>query len=582
MASSTREVVTLQIGHYANFVGTHWWNIQDSSFVYSESEMIYPKEINHDVLFREGRNLKGEVTYTPRLIAFDLKGSLQTLRQEGELYDIEMEEDNIKWTGDTTLHKVDTGQKNEFLQDLDKEQSEDIAVVEKSSKEIDTAHTLEAATSNVPSDLAPLGGDASGAVKLYDLDKSVDVWTDYLRPHLHPRTIHIVQQYHHDNELEQFDVFGFGQDVFRHDRTHSEMEDRLHFFLEECDNLQGMHILVDTYDAFGGLASAMLEELADDYVNKGILVFGVSPSSFKNNTVKHASERLLNSLLTYSGLTKHCSGFVPLTIGQHGCTPPVTFPHLHCQNELSYHSSAVLASSLDCVTLPHRMDGQHCLLSQMTQALTPANRKVLTLQSSLPFPMTDTDLFVDTLMACGDQLPWQPLTPICVSGSELLVQSVVVRGVPPDRLKSVRSGGGHPSQQGVLDGYKTTQEVLDQFLQDLCPNTLSATFAVRAPCSVTAPFPHIFSSQISKDGFLVSRLRPSTLGVETVPMMTSLQSNKAVRQLLDQMCTDVMKLDVKKVFHRFLEAGLEVDELGETTESLRTLAEYYDSADDMS
>ena len=31
---------------------------QDSSFVYSESEMIYPKEINHDVLFREGHNLK--------------------------------------------------------------------------------------------------------------------------------------------------------------------------------------------------------------------------------------------------------------------------------------------------------------------------------------------------------------------------------------------------------------------------------------------------------------------------------------------------------------------------------------------
>ena len=28
MAGSTREVVTLQIGHYANFVGTHWWNIQ--------------------------------------------------------------------------------------------------------------------------------------------------------------------------------------------------------------------------------------------------------------------------------------------------------------------------------------------------------------------------------------------------------------------------------------------------------------------------------------------------------------------------------------------------------------------------
>lgn len=24
----TREIITLQVGHYANFVGTHWWNIQ--------------------------------------------------------------------------------------------------------------------------------------------------------------------------------------------------------------------------------------------------------------------------------------------------------------------------------------------------------------------------------------------------------------------------------------------------------------------------------------------------------------------------------------------------------------------------
>ena len=26
--------------------------------MYSASDMVYPKEINHDVLFREGRNLK--------------------------------------------------------------------------------------------------------------------------------------------------------------------------------------------------------------------------------------------------------------------------------------------------------------------------------------------------------------------------------------------------------------------------------------------------------------------------------------------------------------------------------------------
>ena len=74
----------------------------------------------------------------------------------------------------------------------------------------------------------------------------------------------------------------------------------------------------------------------------------------------------------------------------------------------------------------------------------------------------------------------------------------------------------------------------------------------------------------------------SLTGVETVPMMTSLQSNSGVKQPLEQMCTDVMKVDTKKVLHRFLDTGLEEDEIKETVENLRTLVEYYDTSYDMS
>lgn len=41
-------------------------------------------------------SLKEEVTFTPRLIAVDLKGSLNTLKQEGILYETNQHED-IKW-----------------------------------------------------------------------------------------------------------------------------------------------------------------------------------------------------------------------------------------------------------------------------------------------------------------------------------------------------------------------------------------------------------------------------------------------------------------------------------------------------
>ena len=43
-------------------------------------------EIDNDVLYREGITINKEVTYTPRLIAVDLKGSLGALPECGELY----------------------------------------------------------------------------------------------------------------------------------------------------------------------------------------------------------------------------------------------------------------------------------------------------------------------------------------------------------------------------------------------------------------------------------------------------------------------------------------------------------------
>lgn len=75
----TREVITLQIGNYSNYVGAHWWNIQVSHqlclkrkfvseknifiFVLKESGFSYDpegprSEISNDVLFREGVNQK--------------------------------------------------------------------------------------------------------------------------------------------------------------------------------------------------------------------------------------------------------------------------------------------------------------------------------------------------------------------------------------------------------------------------------------------------------------------------------------------------------------------------------------------
>lgn len=50
-----REILTLQFGHYSNFVSTHCWNIQEFTFDYDSNSA---SEINHDAFYREGLNSK--------------------------------------------------------------------------------------------------------------------------------------------------------------------------------------------------------------------------------------------------------------------------------------------------------------------------------------------------------------------------------------------------------------------------------------------------------------------------------------------------------------------------------------------
>jgi hypothetical protein len=70
--------------------------------------------------------LQGYVTYTPRLLLVDLKGSLRHLRQEGDLYN--HTEDVKPSEGHWPVEKVDVvytpkGEKNEFLNDLGNEEN---------------------------------------------------------------------------------------------------------------------------------------------------------------------------------------------------------------------------------------------------------------------------------------------------------------------------------------------------------------------------------------------------------------------------------------------------------------------------
>ena len=59
-----KEILYIQAGSLPNFVGTHFWNTQESYFEYDgddgdeDDDGVGEPEINHDISFREGLSQK--------------------------------------------------------------------------------------------------------------------------------------------------------------------------------------------------------------------------------------------------------------------------------------------------------------------------------------------------------------------------------------------------------------------------------------------------------------------------------------------------------------------------------------------
>ena len=64
------------------------------------------------------------------------------------------------------------------------------------------------------------------------------VWSDYLQARYHPRTASIINEYEHNNDIEPFDIFNCGSNVWKTEQFQEDFIDRIRLFVEECDNMQ--------------------------------------------------------------------------------------------------------------------------------------------------------------------------------------------------------------------------------------------------------------------------------------------------------------------------------------------------------
>ncbi|KZC11030.1 Protein misato like protein 1 [Dufourea novaeangliae] len=356
---TSREILTIQVGHYSNFVGTHWWNLQESNFSYDPDN---PSEINHDVLYREGENLQKQVTYTPRLLLVDLKGALGYLKEEGTLYNVpQQDETEFLWNNKKVeVTKEETVRKTPFIESLNN----------------------------------PSGVSQSTS---FNFDDDVNTWVDYLLPRFHPRTLNIIKQYKHDCVERPFHVFTYGRNLWSSEQFSDDFSDRIRRYVEECDLMQGFQ--ANSVNGFGGLGASCIAHLYDEY-GKGIISFPCM-DSMTTRSSKLGSIRAFNTALCWQHIEEHSSLYSPLCCGQTGWSQsenPRMFEHLTYDPELKYHTSAILATALDVLTMRYRRkEYPNVVLTDLCADLNKLGRKAAATSLTLPFPMTPKMDLIDVL-----------------------------------------------------------------------------------------------------------------------------------------------------------------------------------------
>ncbi|CAK1604440.1 unnamed protein product [Parnassius mnemosyne] len=538
---TTREILTLQLGHYSNYVGAHFWNIQELGFDYTGTKK---SECNSDILYREGQNTKGQITYTPRLLLADLKAALKTLPASGGLPDENIQED-FHWNAIEKIQEP-KAEKNEFLRDIDTKAASDVIS------------------------------------KKYTLENDISTWTDYLYTRLHSRSINIIKDYQHGNENVSFDLYHTGKSIWEQEFGET-FSDKIRKYVEECDSMQGFQVNFDCTDGFSGLALSSIEHLVDEY-SKPILAHPIIASYFSDNNPTTQEERdisnikdtirLVNIAFSIEELSQHATFFVPLCTGDKGWRKPGNvraFEYLNYNSELYYHSSAILASAIDTLSQKYRHKSNFYTLSDVCTDMTGFGRKMAAASLGLPFAMNESQYLIDYLNTNTKPI-YTPITPSCKIATDKIFQLITVRGIPENYLKAPMK---EAREQMNLPAYKcnNVKEMFELYFQ--ANNFLSATNVTvcEQPLELKTPYPQIFSKSLNKYGFISEE--SNLMKVESCPVIAGYHNGTFLSDMIEKLHREVSRIKFAKL-HKFLEEGCEEAEFKERLDKLSEFKDNYE------
>ncbi|KAH8272287.1 hypothetical protein KR044_011378 [Drosophila immigrans] len=574
----TREIITLQFGTYANYVGAHFWNQQEANFVYDRDDNSSQAEAeewqlpHNDVLYREGRNDLNQTTYTPRLLSVDLSGTLGHLPMVGELYGNYVPLLQEQPTVDVLQRTKEHAEQSNL----------------NTAGELDVLQQPAAAISEYQQDL--LKNQVNVLDKDYKLSETCNSWADYLYARYHPRSFNVLPGLVRQSDVQALATHGAGVELWQAAEFNDEFCDRIRLYAEECDGLQGFQLLFDIDDGFSGMASKCLEHLNDEYsrVNFTLPLHYPRNLSYAQADPRTALNiRVVNSVLSYAQLSDQATMFTPLstlsTIWRNNVLESRQLPGLKWQADNLYQSSAVLAAFLDTVTLSYRLRQTPETLPRFCQRICPAGRTMTAAAMSLPLGMQQKqhdqphDL-IDYLDARANETLLSQLSPGCEPGTSHLLQMLVARGIPLTRLKRPVAQAGAQLRMAAY-GCDSVSQMLQLYYQCAHHGSMTHAASTALPLKTQLPFPYeIFDANVGSDGFRLpgdGQRQPGTR-VASAPVLAALQNSSKLGEHLDALHAQTHRVQLAKL-QSYSQAGLERDEY-ET--ALDKLLEFRDNYED--
>ncbi|KAL1523390.1 hypothetical protein AB1Y20_018333 [Prymnesium parvum] len=605
-----REIITFQLGPFANYVGTHFWNVQEEAAAQDpESNEDAPDEPERQaaerrVLYQPRADDHGHYA-SPRLIACDFErhfGSLGTSGRYGSRYaGAEAAPiDPLSWGGDVTQVVHEAREVHRFTQMMSApvlaawDTPPNEAEAEGGEEEGEGEERAERRPEEGDEKEAQGGGEGEEEVKQasFNFDESVKAWSDFLQARLHPSAIAPLKPHVHG--FSTLARFPDGACVVEREDDlaasgNPELFDRCRRSLEVCDSLQGFHLLVDADSGFGGMGAALLTRIRDDYSRAPCLALGMGvctraappeEATVEAERDAHSYVDALNDAFALTAFAELRTSYLPVygssTIravsdrrsssdAQFMCTAP---PLLAIKRALPYHTAAPLALMLDCATLPYRANVPTGSLHSLTSALAARSEHYLAAAAlAVPLPPDGASLSLKQ----AHQFDWfQPLAPLQLAPRAHAAheQAVSWLGLP---------GGGRQAAATV---------------RSLLPSRGSGGVLWTRPQHLVLPlsFPQFFSNAVGRDGSVLAapgydarpptQPRPPSVEVMKVPCATALQSTGALLPLIERVRSDwrSKRLEVGRAANT--EGWAQVDDLNEITEQLDSLHEAYTAIDE--